>query len=834
MKTKLNHHVADTTPTKLTLLAILIASASLTIAQAQVPIFAPVWSVGSGTNASAGLPEDLPAAGNNVRGIAIDPATMTVLYASTTAGTNSGNNHFTALDIANSGDYLGQANGSGIGGGTLNLTQIRVADDGAVYACNLAGAPASNFRIYKWPAGTDFSTAPTVVFETGAGLSFQWRLGDYMDLRGSGANTEIVVVGNGSGANVTTNFVIFRPTDETATVFTNFSITIPGGAINRCGAGVTFEGNNNAIYCRAAGAQTVYRVTYNPDTLSATIASTFNMDQSANNGLKFYETNGIKLIATVCTSTGTTTNGIVHHAKVLQLNTASNATVVLNQPLPQPFQANGNSLGLVDFRAGYAAFSEPNNGISLYQITGFITNTPPALGGAPTGGGIYVEGYSPVTLAVSAAGSAPLSYQWYFNTNTPIVGATTNSLALGTADLADSGVYNVIVTNNFGSVTSSFASVTVVPAGYSAVAAQAWALAPGSRDYLTANDTQRGMAFDPVSQSLVLVSRAPTNGIHVLSAATGADLGELDVSLLSAGTPPGFFPINAVAVAADGAVYAANLVLNASVDTFAIYRWQDTTNGTGMSVAYFNTPGFAGRLGDTLIARGSGVDTELLASFNASTNIALFNTLDGFNFNFNVIAVTNLPADAQANGFARLGVAFGPTNTFWAKSSGFNLRLVRYDVATGTGEVIATYPSIPGSIAPIGVDNSNNLLAGIAITQIPQNLALYDLLAAGEPALVDRELYAVNNPNINGTGTVAFDIAGGRIFSLDSNNGILALNYAPRLYITPEVNGGVVTWTGPGTLQAAGTVTGTYTNVPGATSPYTNPEPGTLFFRVAR
>jgi hypothetical protein len=92
----------------------------------------------------------------------------------------------------------------------------------------------------------------------------------------------------------------------------------------------------------------------------------------------------------------------------------------------------------------------------------------------------------------------------------------------------------------------------------------------------------------------------------------------------------------------------------------------------------------------------------------------------------------------------------------------------------------------------------------------------------------------VNNPNINGTGTVAFDIAGGRIFSLDSNNGILALNYAPRLYITPEVNGGVVTWTGPGTLQAAGTVTGTYTNVPGATSPYTNPEPGTLFFRVAR
>jgi hypothetical protein len=92
----------------------------------------------------------------------------------------------------------------------------------------------------------------------------------------------------------------------------------------------------------------------------------------------------------------------------------------------------------------------------------------------------------------------------------------------------------------------------------------------------------------------------------------------------------------------------------------------------------------------------------------------------------------------------------------------------------------------------------------------------------------------VNNPNVNGTGAVAFDVAGGRLFSLDSNSGILALNYAPRLSITPEINGGIVTWTGPGTLQASDNVTGTYTNVTGATSPYTNTAASTLFFRVTR
>jgi hypothetical protein len=801
-----------------------VASASLVLSHAQVPTFAPVWSVGSGTNASAGLPEDLPASGNNVRGIALSPLTTNVLYASTTAGTNSGNNHATVLDYANNGSYLGQLSGSGVGGGTINLVPIRVSDDGSVYACNVVLA-GGTLIVYRWVSESDFTTPPTQVFTLPAATV---RFGDNMDVRGAGIDTEIVITGNGGAG-----LLVLKPADDTLTTWTNVLMTFPGG-VSMAARGVAFEGTNNAIYAKPSGSTLVYRLAYDLSVPSCTVTATFTVDQAATAGIDYAEIDGIKLLSAVVYGTTAITNGAAHHARVFRLTSPSNAVSVLNAPLPLPNQANANGIAMSDIKNYHFAFSEPNNGISLFQITGFVTNTPPVLGGAPTGGGIYVEGYAPVTLAVSASGSAPLAYQWYFNTNTPIVGANSSSLALGTADFADTGIYSVIVTNNFGSVTSSFASVTVVPAGYSAVAAQAWSLAPGSRDYLTANDTQRGMAFDPVSQSLVLVSRAPTNGIHVISAADGADLGELDVSLLSAGTPPGFFAINAVGVADDGVVYAANMVLNAAVDTFAVYRWQDTTNGTGMGLAYFSTPGFTGRLGDTLTARGSGVDTELLASFNAGTNIALLNTFDGFNFNFNLIAVTNLPADAQANGFARLGIAFGPTNTFWAKSSGFNLRLVRYDVAAGTGEVIATYPSIPGSIAPIGVDNSNNLLAGIAITQIPQNLALYDLLAAGEPALVDRELYAANNPNINGTGTVAFDIAGGRIFSLDSNNGILALNYAPRLYITPEVNGGVVTWTGPGTLQAAGAVTGTYTNVPGATSPYTNPGPGTLFFRVAR
>lgn len=826
---KNNSHANAMTRFKMALTTLMVSAIVTT--NAQVPTFATLWDIGAGTNAGAGLPNDLPNSGNNVRGIAVNPLTGNVLYASTTGGTNGGNNHFTVLNGASAGEYIGQGNATGVAGGTLNLTQIRVSDDGFVYACNLSGGPASRFLIYRWPSDSDFTTAATVVYDSGAATSFQWRAGDYMDLRGTGLDTEIIVTGNGTGANLSTNFNIFKATDVTATLFTNLTITYPG-TVNRGGAGVTFEGTNNAFYARQAGAQTVFRITYDPVTLTASVASTFNMDQSANNGLKYFETNGLKLIATVATQNGTTTNTIFHHGKVMQLNSASNATVVFNQPLAQPYVANGNLLGLVDFRNGYAVFSEPNNGIKLAQITGFITNTPPLLGGAPTGGGIYVEGYSPVSLAVSASGSNPLSYQWYFNTNTPIPVATSNTWSLGAADLADAGTYNVIVTNLYGSITSGVTTVSVIAAGHSTVATQVWTVAAGSRDYLTTSgDTQRGIGYDPISQRLVVVSRVPTNGIHTLDAATGADIGELDISLLLF-SPPGFFPLNMVSVADDGAVYACNLILNGTSDSFGIYRWADATNGSGMGVAYLANPGI-GRLGDTLSVRGSGVNTEIIAGCATGTNIALFNTGDGSTFNFVNIAVTNLPLDSQANGFARLGIAFGPTNTFWAKSSGFQLRLVRYDAVAGTGEVIATHANPPGSVSPIGADNINGYIAGIGIGQIPQNIALYDVTASSTPALVDREYYAGNNANVNGTGSVAFDIAGGRVFSLDSNNGIVALNYAPRLYITPTVNGGIVTWTGPGVLQAASVVTGPYTDV-SISSPYTNTAASAQFFKVRR
>ena len=73
----------------------------------------------------------------------------------------------------------------------------------------------------------------------------------------------------------------------------------------------------------------------------------------------------------------------------------------------------------------------------------------------------YTAGQS-ATFTVVAGGSAPLSYQWYFNTNTPIANATNAFLTLANVQATNAGTYSVIVTNAAGSTISSNALLSVV------------------------------------------------------------------------------------------------------------------------------------------------------------------------------------------------------------------------------------------------------------------------------------------------------------------------------------------------------------------------------------
>lgn len=76
-------------------------------------------------------------------------------------------------------------------------------------------------------------------------------------------------------------------------------------------------------------------------------------------------------------------------------------------------------------------------------------------------------------ISVNAVGSAPLGYQWYFNSNA-ISGATATNYFIASAAATNVGNYSVVITNAAGSVTSSVAVLAIMtPSAYGGILA-AW------------------------------------------------------------------------------------------------------------------------------------------------------------------------------------------------------------------------------------------------------------------------------------------------------------------------------------------------------------------------
>jgi hypothetical protein len=358
-----------------------------------------------------------------------------------------------------------------------------------------------------------------------------------------------------------------------------------------------------------------------------------------------------------------------------------------------------------------------------------------------------------------------------------------------------------------------------------------WSKSVGDLFFLVNDDTHRGLGYNPVTGHLIVVSRSPSNGVHVVNSANGAYISSLDMSAVQ--NPNGTFPISLGAVADDGAIYAANL--DTSGTLYTIYRWANESPSTVATLAWGpGDPGVGGRLGDTLAVRGSGPSTQILVGSRDGTTVVLFTTTDGLTFTPNIIDVSTQPA-----GLAGLGIAFGAGDTFWTKSSAFQFRHIAFDLTAGTNGLLETFASGQTTVWAIGVDPINDLVAGTSVAT-PDNVRLYDVHAvvtgaASEPDLIDQDFFKTDNVNGNGTGALAFDVAGGRLFALDTNNGLLALNVIARLRQAMSGANVVLTWTGPSALQSSISVLGPFADVAGATSPYTTPPGGAAkFFRLRR
>ncbi len=162
---------------------------------------------------------------------------------------------------------------------------------------------------------------------------------------------------------------------------------------------------------------------------------------------------------------------------------AFSATIAGQSPLTCQWQFNGTNLpsggnisGVASNVLSITAATTNNSGNYSLIVTnsyGSVTSSvavlnvgfAPAFSAQPTN--LTILSGSNAVFSATVSGSTPLVYQWHKNgTNlvngTGVSGATSNVLTLTSVKTNSSGNYNLSVTNSFGAVTSSVATLTVV------------------------------------------------------------------------------------------------------------------------------------------------------------------------------------------------------------------------------------------------------------------------------------------------------------------------------------------------------------------------------------
>lgn len=131
-----------------------------------------------------------------------------------------------------------------------------------------------------------------------------------------------------------------------------------------------------------------------------------------------------------------------------------------NSPLAGGTNATLTLTNLQSADAGSYSVRVANSGGAVTSAVAVLTVlSPPLITGQPADQSAAVS--NDATFTVTATGTAPLAYQWYFNTNTLLAGGTNTQFTVVSAQTNDAGTYTVVVTNAFGAVTSSPATLTV-------------------------------------------------------------------------------------------------------------------------------------------------------------------------------------------------------------------------------------------------------------------------------------------------------------------------------------------------------------------------------------
>jgi hypothetical protein len=443
---------------------------------------------------------------------------------------------------------------------------------------------------------------------------------------------------------------------------------------------------------------------------------------------------------------------------------------------------DGTFSGIVDEVAVYS-YALPTNNIAAHYAAAYGTSLRPIISKQPVSQTNYIN--LQTKFSVGAYGTQPLTYQWKhggvdLTDGGNIAGASTHVLIIDPVTLADAGTYSVNITNVNGTTNSATATFTVRGA-------------PTNTPFVP------GLVLHmPFNNSLADTSGRGNNGtgIHITTNVLVASSGTTNV-VSPNGSNPDF-----------------NYVSDGVLGTGLHYATYTVTAGNGtVTNSYFV------KLGDI---------PDLHFGSNVNFSVAYWVRFPAFNGQGDL---GDLPfLGSGVNSYGALGFTFAPSYQLgsWSYSMNGAVQLYGPDYAIDDGvwhHLAHTFNRTGKAITYLDgreVDSRNDSAIG--------NLDTGNSVSIGQDptgTYPEQGYYDLDDLGVWRRDLSAFEVQ--TIYIAGLVSGLSFVDITPTITV---VGSQVRITYQAGTLQSADFVNGPYTDVPGASSPYTITPTGNKFYRT--
>ena len=314
-------------------------------------------------------------------------------------------------------------------------------------------------------------------------------------------------------------------------------------------------------------------------------------------------------------------------------------------------------------------------------------------------------------------------------------------------------------------------------------------LAPGSNPYVTTDNSQRGLGWNPVTKNIVLPSRSGGNFVAIINGTTGIVSGTLDTTGVSGGT----LAMMGAGVSDDGEIYVPNLQSGSNtLSPFKVYKWtgENDTNAPTTAFSQVNpqTTSGAFRYADAFAVYGSGASLKFAAAGSTTGTTGglpnngnfMLGSLDGSNTN---TIYRNIPNTLTASNDYRLGITFVDADTVIG-NQGTSAKITDFVAATtlsNTGAIVTGSIAMGAADRPLDytVINGQALLA--VVNTNSSLITIYDITNPAAAALLTTgsTVSGVLSSNANATGGLQWGEmltpTSQVLYAMSSNQGVQAM-----------------------------------------------------------